>query len=249
MRPVRLAALGLSAVCVLSAPGSAAAQSSGDGFLFRAPQGEVSIRGGFNRATAGSDLFSFTESQLTVNSRDFSSPTFATDVDVALTPRLSMRFGFAYSQSATPSEFRDYVDNNRLPIQQTTAFKRLPLTASLKAYLSPPGRSVGHFAWIPARYAPYVGGGAGAMWYQFQQHGDFIDFTTFDVFPDTFTSDGWTPTLHAFAGTDVSLNPRFALVFEGRYEWAHKDLSADFARFEPIDLSGFALTAGLVIRY
>jgi hypothetical protein len=87
------------------------------------------------------------------------------------------------------------------------------------------------------------------MWYQFQQHGDFIDFTTYEVFPDTFLSDGWTPTLHAFAGTDVSLNQRFAVVFEGRYEWARKDLSADFAHFEPIDLSGFALTAGFVVRY
>ena len=30
---------------------------------------------------------------------------------------------------------------------------------------------------------------------------------------------------------------------------AQKELSTDFARFEPIDLSGFALTAGFVIRY
>jgi len=248
MHQMRFVVCGL-AVVFSSAAGRVEAQSSGDGFLFRPPNGEVSIRGGFNHATAGSDLFSFTEHQLTVDRRDFSSLTFATDVDVALTPRMRMRFGFAIAQSNTPSEFRDYVDNNRLPIQQTTEFRRVPLTASLKAYLSAPGRSVGHFAWIPARYAPYVGGGAGAMWYRFEQHGDFIDFTNYNVFPDTFLSDGWTPTVHAFAGTDVSLNPRFAVTFEGRYEWAHKDLSSDFAGFQPIDLSGFALTGGFVIRY
>jgi hypothetical protein len=39
------------------------------------------------------------------------------------------------------------------------------------------------------------------------------------------------------------------VTIEGRYEWAQKDLSPDFARFQPIDLSGFALTAGFVIRY
>jgi hypothetical protein len=87
------------------------------------------------------------------------------------------------------------------------------------------------------------------MWYRFRQAGDFIDFATFKVFPDTFNSDGWAPTLNGFVGTDVSLNPRFAVTIEGRYEWAHKDLSPDFARFQPIDLSGFALTAGFVIRY
>src|SRR6478672_10814822 len=125
MRPVRLSVLGLSAVCVLFAAGLAHAQGSGEGFLFRAPQGEVSIRGGFNHAATGSDLFSFTTSQLTINPGDFSSATFATDVDVALTARMSVRFGFAISQSTTPSEFRDYVDNNRDPIQQMTEFRRL----------------------------------------------------------------------------------------------------------------------------
>ncbi len=249
MRPVRVVVLGLSVVFLLSVPGRVQAQGSGDGFLFRAPQGEVSIRGGFNHAATGSDLFSFTTSQLTINPGDFSSATFATDVDVALTARMSMRFGFAISQSTTPSEFRDFVDNNRNPIEQTTEFRRLPLTASLKAYLSNTGRSLGHFAWVPARYAPYVGGGGGAMYYTFRQQGDFIDFATSKVFPDYFESDGWTPTVHAFVGTDVSLNPRFAVTVEGRYEWAHKQLSTDFARFQPIDLSGFALTAGFVIRY
>ena len=135
------------------------------------------------------------------------------------------------------------------PIQQSTEFQRLPVTGSIKAYLAKPGRSIGHFAWIPSRYAPFVGGGGGIMWYRFRQAGDFIDFATFKVFPDTFNSDGWAPTLNGFVGTDVSLNPRFAVTIEGRYEWAHKDLSPDFARFQPIDLSGFALTAGFVIRY
>ena len=249
MRPVRVAVLGLSVVFVLSVPGRVQAQGSGEGFLFRAPQGEVSIRGGFNHAATGSDLFSFTASQLTISPGDFSAATFATDVDIALTARMSMRFGFAIAQSTTPSEFRDFVDNNRQPIQQTTEFRRLPLTASLKAYLSKTGRSVGHFAWIPARYAPYVGGGGGAMYYKFHQQGDFIDFATFKVFPDNFESDGWAPTVHGFVGTDVSLNPRFAVTVEGRYEWANKQLSSDYARFQPIDLSGFALTAGFVIRY
>jgi hypothetical protein len=227
----------------------AEAQDAGNGFLFRAPTGEISFRGGVDRAIAGSDVFAFAVKELTLNRRDFSSMTFATDVDYVLTPRLDARFSFAVSQSTTPSQFRDFVDNNRQEIQQTTAFTRVPLTASVKAYLANPGRSVGRFAWIPSRYAPYVGAGGGAMWYRFQQQGDFIDFATSRVFPDTFTSAGWTPTVQAFVGTDVSLNPRFAVTAEGRYQWARARLSTDFSQFAPIDLSGFALTAGFSIRY
>jgi hypothetical protein len=251
MRSVRDLGPGLLLLLCLPAANPVQAQDlgNGDGFLFQAPRGEVSFRGGFDRATAGSDIFAFAVKELTLSQRDFSSMTFAADVDVVLTPRLNARFSVAVSQSNTPSSFRDFVDNNRQEIRQTTGFIRVPLTASLKAYLANPGRSVGHFAWIPSRYAPYGGGGVGAMWYQFQQQGDFIDFTTTDVFTDQFVSKGWTPMAQAFVGTDVSLNPRFAVTVEGRYEWARSRLSTDFSQFQPIDLSGFALTAGVSIRY
>jgi hypothetical protein len=249
MSSVRDLGLGLLLVSCVSGANPVQAQDAGNGFLFRAPVGEISFRGGFDHASAGSDVFAFTVKQLTLKQRDFSSLTFATDVDYVLTPRLDARFSFAVSQSTTPSSFRDFVDNNRNEIQQTTGFIRVPLTASIKAYLSNPGRSVGHFAWIPTRYAPYVGAGGGAMWYRFRQQGDFIDFVTTKVFPDVFDSEGWTPTMQAFVGTDVSLNPRFAVTAEGRYQWARSRLSTDFSQFQPIDLSGFALTAGFSIRY
>jgi hypothetical protein len=246
--PGLLAVFLLSVGC-LSLADRAQAQGGGDGFLFRTPAGEVSFRGGFDRASAGSDIFAFTVKQLTLSRQDFSSPTFTTDVDYRLTPRLDARFSVGISQSTTPSEFRDFVDNNRQPIQQTTAFIRVPLTVSIKACLANPGRSVGRFAWIPSRYVPYVGGGGGAMWYRFRQEGDFIDFATSKVFADAFLSQGWAPTAQAFIGTDVSLSPRFAVTAEGRYQWARSRLSTDFSQFQPIDLSGFAVTAGFSVRY
>jgi len=248
MRSIHALGLGLFFFACLSAS-RVHAQDTGNGFLFRTPAGEVSFRGGFDRASAGSDVFAFTVQELTLSQHDFSGLTFTTDVDKTLTQRLDIRISFGISQSTTPSEFRDFVDNNRNPIEQTTVFMRVPVTASLKAYLAGPGRSIGHFAWVPSRYAPYVGGGGGAMWYRFEQEGDFIDFATTKVFRDRFVSEGFTPTVQAFAGTDVSLSPRFALTVEGRYQWAQSHLSTDFSQFQPIDLSGFALTAGFSIRY
>ena len=226
-----------------------AQERGGDGFLFKAPAGAVAIRGGFDRAIAGSDIFTFVTERLTVSRGDFSSPTFVTDVDYRMTPRVASVFSVGFSRSNRPSEYRKWVDNNRRPIEQTTAYARVPLTASVKAYLTDPGRSIGHFSWVPARYAPYVGAGGGAMWYRFQQSGDCIDEKTLRVFPDLFDSDGWTPTVQAFGGTDVSLNPRFAVTLEGRYQWARARMSTDFSGFDRIDLSGFALTSGISIRY
>jgi len=241
--------VGLALTAVLALATAASAQGSGDGFLFRPPTGAFAVRGGFDLAGAGSDLFAFVTDELTVNRRDFSSATLVFDVGFKVTPRVAAVFSVGTSRSTMPSEFRHWLDNNGRPIQQTTEFQRVPLTLALKTYLTDTGRSIGRFAWIPKRFAPYVGGGGGVMWYRFQQNGDFIDFDTLKVFPDFFVTEGWAPTVLGFGGVDVSLSSRFAVTTEGRYQWARGTMSSDFSGFERLDLSGFALTSGITIRY
>ena len=119
----------------------------------------------------------------------------------------------------------------------------------MKAYLRDRGRSIGRFAWVPADWAPYVGAGAGWVWYRFRQDGDFVDFETLDIFPDTYTSKGRAPTLHLYGGADWSLGPSFFLTGEARYAWASADLSGDFVDFDPVDLSGLQATVGLSVRF
>lgn len=241
------AALGVAAL----APG-AAAQSSGEGFLFRRPKASLSVRGGFAHALAGSDIFSFADRQFMRpggGDLSFSGPTGEGELGVMLLPRLHLALGAAYMATEQRSEYRDFEDNDDRPIEQTTQYVRVPVTAGLKAYLVPPGRAVGSFAWIPARYAPYVGAGAGGMWYRFRQHGDFINMSNFVVSADDLESHGWSPMAHAFAGVDYSLSPRVALTAEGRYVWAETELDPyAFEGFEPIDLSGVSATVGFQLR-
>jgi hypothetical protein len=239
----------LVVLCLVSGVQTAWAQDGPDGFLLKSPVGAVSFRGGMNRATAGSDVFSFVTRELTLDRSDFRAMTVAADAGVGITPRLGWVAGFSFARSKAPSEFRDWLDNSDLPIEQSTALTRLSVTASLKTYLRSPGRAIGRFAWIPARYAPYVGAGGGLMRYEFAQKGDFIDFNTFKVFYDNYASSGLRPMAQAFAGLDVSLTPRIAFTTEGRYEWATAELDTDFSGFEPIDLSGVSFTAGFSIRY
>jgi hypothetical protein len=236
-------------LAILLTPAAAAAQTMGDGFFFREPVVTWSVRAGYGLASASSDIFSFTSRQLTLDKGDFSGVHIGSDLDFRLASRLTLGLGIWYEGRSTPSEYRDFVDQDDLPIEQTTRFRRLPLTASLKLYLTPRGRSIGHFAWIPTKVAPYIGAGGGAMWYSFEQEGDFIDQPSLDVFHDTFRSSGWTPEGHAMAGVDVSLTPRFVLTGEGRYTYAKAKMDADFIGFDKIDLSGFAITAGLAIRF
>jgi hypothetical protein len=239
----------LTFAATLVAAGSAQAQSAGNGFLFKEPVVGFSLMGGLASPQANSDVFSFITSELTVSKTDFRSATFGADFSVRVAPRLDLVVGGRYSGTSKPSEFRNFVDNNNFPIQQTTSFARVPLTVSLKTYLVPRGRAIGHFAWIPARYMPFIGVGGGAMWYQLKQDGDFIDPDTKNVFSDTFNSSGWTPTAHALAGMDIALSQHFGLTGEGRYTYAKGNLSSDFSGFDRIDLSGLSATVGFYARF
>lgn len=226
-----------------------AAQGSGNGFLFQRPRGSIAIRAGYARASARSDLFSFTANQLTLDRGDFSGPTVGADLALRLGSRTDVVFATSYAGTSKPSEFRSFVDEDDNAIQQTTTFQRVPLTVNVRAYLTPRGRAVGDFAWMPARLAPYAGIGAGGMWYRFRQTGDFVDFEDNDVFTATLASSGWTPAAQAMAGVEYSVGPRLALAAQATYLWAKGRPSADFSGFDRIDLSGLSTTVGLSVRF
>lgn len=244
----RYAALLLAATALAAITRPSLAQSAGDGFLFHVPGGSWGMYGGFERASASSDVFAFVTKRLTLSRGDFSSAKVGSNLAVRLSPSNDIVFDVNYASVARRSEFRDWVDQNNLPIEQTTSLRRIPITLSVKHYLAPRGRSIGRFAWIPAARATYVGIGAGMMEYRFDQVGDFVDSKTLNVVPDEFESTGWTPVLHALAGVDISLGRYLVLTSEARYTWAKAPMGRDFVGFNRIDLSGISVTAGFSIR-
>jgi hypothetical protein len=242
----------LLAAALLGAAGAtpALAQSTGDGFMFRTPRSSLSVRAGYDRAFAGGDLFSFVTSEMTLQRSDFGGATIAADLAGTIGPQLDIVFGVAWSGSRRGSEYRHWWDQDSLPITQTTSLERAPFTASVKWYARPRGRTVGSFAWVPARSTPYVGAGVGAMWSRFHQVGDFIDTNTVnkDIFRDDLSSKSWTFTAHAFAGLEMNVGPRTFVTTEARYTWAKAALGSDFSGFGRIDLSGLSVTAGFGFR-
>jgi hypothetical protein len=237
------------AAALAAIPLAARGQESGNGFLFGAPMGSVTLSGGWALASAHSDLFSYTTDLLTLKRRDFSSPAFGADLAFRLLPRTELVVSSSFSGMTKRSEFRGFIGSDHQPIEQKTTFNRTPVTVGVKQYLTSTGRSIGKFAWIPSRLAPYVGASGGAMYYQFRQEGDFINFQTTDVFPSILASSGWTPVANAIAGVDYAIGPRFAITTEARYLWSSAELSQDFSGFQHLDLSGFMTTVGFSIRY
>lgn len=220
-------------------------------FLFGEPRGSIGVRGSWVFARAGGDLFEFLQKQLTIAEGDFDAPAVAVDVGLAVAPRADVLFGFEFIDAGTRSEYRAYVDSNRRPITQETALREANLSGSVRIALMSRGRRVSRLAWIPRRATPYAGAGGGLLWYRFQQQGDFIDVFNprLTVFTDRLTSQGWTPSAHAFGGVDVRLSRRLFLAIEGRYLWASASLERSFEGFDPIDLAGLRMTAGVNVLF
>jgi hypothetical protein len=237
------------AVVGLAIASTAAAQSAGDGFLFGAPQSGLTFRLGYAAAAASSDVFAFTTDLLTLDRRDFSGTSLEADYAFRIGRRTHLVFSAQHASAGKRSEFRDFVDQDNNPIEQTTRFERLPLTIGVRRYLTSPGRGIGNFAWVPAKVAPFVGVGAGVLWYRFRQSGDFIDFANNEVFTTTLESIGWSPAARVMAGAEFSVGPRMALTIQGSYLRADARLGTDFSGFEPIDLSGFSTSIGFSTRF
>ena len=224
------------------------AQGTGNGYLFGEPTGGLTIRAGWHIASASSDFFEQATTDFNLDKSDFSGPTIGAEFAMRLSPQLDFTLDGAWTGVNRKSHYRDLVDNNNQEIEQTTTLRKVPLTANIRAYLTPRGRSVGRLAYIPAKVVPWVGIGAGAMWYDLQQSGDFVNKATGAVFNDRFDSSGWGPALQGMGGVDVTLTPRIALTGDARYVWSRASMGDSFEGFDKIDLSGVSIALGVTFR-
>lgn len=222
---------------------------SGDGFLFRTPTWRLAVSGGFSQPRGRSDIFDFVTRELTLDRGDFAAGTISGSVLGRVAPRVDVGFMAGYAGRRASSESRDFEGEDDLPIVQNTALHRVPLMAVGRVLLASPGRSVGRYAWIPRRVVPFVGGGAGAVWYRLQQDGEFVDRQTLDIFEEQFESTGWSVGGTALGGADVTLTPRIGMTAEGRYLWARAPMNGDFGTFNKIDLSGYEASIGFFVRF
>jgi hypothetical protein len=222
---------------------------SGDGFLFSPPVVSITVRGGYDYAMARSDIYSFTTTNLTLGRGDFAALGLNIDINVPLSPRTDLVLTGGMARRSSPSEFRKYIDNNDLPIEQRTELRRQPVAIGVRYALRPPGERVSALAWIPNRLTPWVGAGAGAMQWRFKQNGDWVNFQTFDVVRDEFKDSGWAPMGYANLAVDYSVSKHVVLTTDLRYTYARSALAGSFGGFDNIDLSGAAATMGFSFRY
>ncbi len=168
------------------------------------------------------------------------------EFNVVVAPYVEVGVSLDGSSRSVDTSYRDYTRPDGTEIQQRVHLSTLPLGATVR--FLPTSKHT--------RIVPYVGGGVDAIFYHYEETGDFIDFTdpALSIVPDTFKDDGAAFGFHAVGGLRVYLNRDFAIAAEGRYQWAGKDMGHDFSPnaaglVNRIDLSGWTATVGLHVRF
>jgi opacity protein-like surface antigen len=145
-----------------------------------------------------------------------------------------------YDRSIDTS-YRNYTTEGDREIRQTLKLQIIPVGVTLR--LVPTSSRV--------RVAPYLAVGGDAFFWQYEEHGDFIDFDdpSLPIIPDAFFSDGVEFGGHAAAGVRFKLTHDFSLVGEGRYQFASKaDMGEDFTG-NRLDLDGWSWQVGIHVRF
>jgi len=233
-------------------PQAAPVAAQSPDFLFREPRLGLSVRTGLFFYRGSGQFFDLTRSQFTASSGDFRGTDLGAELSIALNSNLDLIAGLDGGGFSTTHAYRDWQETDGSDILQSTRIRQGPsIQFGLKGYPLARGESLGNFAWAPARFAPYLGGGVGYTSFELRQWGDFVyeDADGIWITRDDLIGDGGSALGFAMAGADIALRNNLALSLEARHQWSEGDLRGAFRLTEPLDLTGLRMTVGLTLRF
>lgn len=207
----------------------------------------------------GGGVWDENEIDFTMAAGDFDDATLGMGFVTGLSEYFEVGLFADFYGETVLSQYRDYVDENDRAIFHDTRLEMTPVAVDVRWI--PAGRhAVRHGGRHVSKPVWYLGGGAGANFWEYQEVGDFVDFfdATLPIFFERYRDDGIALSLHALAGFEFPVGPRTNLVVEGRYLWSDDDLGDSFghlAASRPVDIDrelvmdGLLVSAGVAFRF
>lgn len=236
--------LAIATVAPAAAPVHAQAGSAGgNGFQFRI---------GWFVPSGGSSFWDESAEVFTLDAQDFDDGAFGLTYVLGVSNAVEVGFNLDFFDATVLSEYRGWVDEFGYPILHDSELDLTPVTVDVR--FLPGGRfgyrgSRGQYA--VHKPVPYLGAGAGFVFWEYTEVGDFLDFQ-FDppeVFPGYFEDDGVALELHVLAGIEIPVGRAWGFLVEGRYSWASADLGQDFEGMGSIELGGFSGFFGAAVHF
>ncbi|HSE39627.1 MAG TPA: outer membrane beta-barrel protein [Acidobacteriota bacterium] len=205
-----------------------------------ASAGSINVLAGYAMPSGDSDVFQQNERELTFEPDDLNDFSISVGYDFFLGDYVNLGGSFSWYEGDTDAIDRDFVFEDGSPIFRNVRLQIVPLEANVK--FLPVGRD--------AVLIPYVGGGVGVYFWEYEEFGDFVvnrDPTNPDFISGTAFSDGADPGFHVEGGVYIPIGHSVAVAAEAKYWDAEGDLDPEGfdPLFEPIDLSGFQIAGGI----
>ena len=200
----------------------------------------IEIRVGGMQPRAKSILFDDSVALYDVEKKDFAGVFGGIEFTKSLAPNIELGLSIDGYGREIPSVYRDFTRPSGREIEQTLRLVIVPASAIVR--LLPSGRY--------RTFTPYVGAGVSAIYWQYEEFGDFIDFGDRDrpVVFDSFKSTGTTTGIVLNAGLRYRINEDFQVTADFRNFSGKQKMGGDFAPNE-IDVSGAAFTLGFRLTF
>jgi hypothetical protein len=207
-----------------------------------ATAGTLDLRIGGFVPQAKSDLFDNEHILFTVDKRDWRGFTGGAQYAWRLTSHLELATHLDAYGRTVHTHYRDFTGESGREVRQSLQLNAVPIGLSLR--IVPESRHTLLF--------PYLALGVDAIFWEYEEFGDFIDFEADrdrpPIINDSFVSRGVAPGAHAAAGLRVRLTDDVGLVGEVRYQRAKANMGRDFRGFK-LDLTGGSATLGVALNF
>ncbi|BCS33265.1 hypothetical protein TBR22_A24920 [Luteitalea sp. TBR-22] len=224
-----------SGAMVLACSGAAAAQD----VVIGGNIGGFLVKGEESRDR--NDVIRQNLSFLSFNLDDFDSATGGGDFAISLGSFIEVGAGVNYYGSTVPTVYSRFVDSDGTEIESDMKLRNVPFSVTAKVF--PLSRDAG--------VQPYVGGGVQFNMWKYTEVGEFLDFSTGEIFRDSFTDDGMEVGPVFLAGLRFPIGNSVLMGGEWRYSTAKADLDPDLGFYgDTIDLGGnaFLFTVAFKLR-
>jgi opacity protein-like surface antigen len=201
--------------------------------------------------SGGGDFWEANEAAFTLDHSDFDGFTAGASYVAGLNNYVEFGLGADFYYEAVRSADRNFEDQFGNPILHDTRLSMIPMYVDLK--LLPAGRykrtGAGGQRFV-RRPVPYIGGGIGMNYWEYEEEGDFVASDLSIVYDRLKTSD-LAFEQHVMAGIEFPVSPQWYITLEARHSWAEDTPGGPFSTINPgeLDLGGTSVFVGGSIRF
>lgn len=224
--------------------------------------GAFNLRFGGFFPTGSSDFWEYQESNYTLDHSDLNGPTGGVGYTASINNYFEFDVNADFFYGSTRSADRFITDENSNSILHDSRLAIFPFTVGFRVLPAGRyGRRGAEGKHYVRRPVPYIGGGIGMSYWQYEEEGDFVfadagSPTGLSVFYDRLQDTGLEFEKHAMIGIEFPVSPEWSLGFEVRQSWAEATVDPGFPSTalslqtpQKLDLGGTSVFFGGSLRF